>query len=209
MRKTVSALGCFAVMCGSAMALQMKDVPVRCTMPNGKVTNEYGSCPPGAKIEITRSVSDSPSYQASDQWGFERVTDGLTGRSQCLAISPRSYLPGRRGSVPGVRVIVSAEGGGPVVRVELLPGSEIFHHNIAGTGMRVGAGQFTPFSARPSQTLLLVPQGMNSLLVSDMQQAQDLRLRARLWPWDETTDSPAIPLSGFKQAYAQALTCSK
>lgn len=199
-----------ALASGAAFATQMKDVPVKCTMPDGKVTYERGSCPPGAKIEIVRYAGDAPaSSSASGEWSFQKTVDSMTGKAQCLAISPTSYPYSRApGSLPGIRVLVEVTQSRPSVRVEVRPDGTIFHHKIADSGIKVGAGTLVPFGSRPTQTRLLLAQSMDSFVVQDMLRSPDFRVRMRFWPWDELADTQSISLSGFKQAYVLAVACS-
>lgn len=188
----------------------MKDVPVRCTMPDGKVTNERGSCPPGAKIEITRSDSDRPNGgQPGSQWYYEKVVDSMTGKARCTASSPKGDLMGRtyRDSAT-VRAVVTVALSKPTVRFELGSGGALFHPNVADAGLRVGQSDFIPFAGKPTQTSMQVQAGADAAIVDSMLNAQDFKIRARLWPWDNLVDSTAISMAGFKQAYTLALACS-
>lgn len=186
-----------------AHATTTRDIPVKCTLPDGKVSYQTGSCPANAKIEVVGMTGAAPSGEA---WRFDRTSDQMTGDTTCTARSPKFTIPAKR-EYASAQVIVVATRGEPVVTVASMSPSAIFHHKIGGTGMKVGDAGMIPFAARPSQTLLVLPGGTGQLLVDSMLRHSTAQVRVRYWPWDDPYDSHVIPLQGFKQAFALAKAC--
>lgn len=132
----------------------------------------------------------------------------MTGTTNCTARSPRFTIPSKR-DYPAAQIVVIAAKEEPIVTVVNLSAGTIFHHNIRGTGMKIGGADMLPFADRPNQTTLVMPKGTGQPLVDSMLNYSTARVRVRYWPWDEPYDSLAIPLQGFKQAYSLAKSCSE
>lgn len=192
----------------SALAMNVADVPVKCTAPDGTVTKNKGSCPPGNKIEIDRH-DGIPSSTAQGVWQFTKHTDSMTNATTCMAMSPSFTIPAKR-TYPAARLVVaisSTDAAAVLVRMESK--NEIFHHNVAGTGLKVGDAPMLPFGTRPMQTMLAMPQGTGGPVIDAMHRAKTARVRVRIWPWDETYDSFEITLTGYQQAISQAKNCAR
>lgn len=197
-----------AAACCSAGAMNVADVPVKCTAPDGRVTKQKGSCPPGNKIEIDRH--DSPvSSTAGGDWTSTRYTDPMTNATSCVASSPSFSIPAKRSYPSATLVIVFTKPNAPVLFLRVDSKGEIFHHNIAGTGLKVGDLPILPFESRPTQTMLTVSPGTDAAMAEALTQAKSARARVRFWPWDETYDSLEIPLSGYRQALSLTKSCAQ
>ena len=181
------------------------DVPVRCTGPDGKVTYQSGACPKGIKTDAVQ-VDPAPDSTV-ESWTAGRSTDRMTGVVTCAARSPRFMIPAKREWI-SAQLAVIVNGGEVQVLVENRESGSIFHHNIRGTGLKVGEAGMIFFGARPNQTVLTLPPGTDGPIVDSMQQYTSAVVRVRFWPWDEQYDSRPIPLQGFKQALAQAKLCT-
>lgn len=131
----------------------------------------------------------------------------MTGTSTCNAVSPSFTIPSKH-SYPSALIVVTVSTTGPSITVVSLDSNTIFHHNISGTGIKVGNGAMRQFAARPTQTTLVAPPSEAQALIGEMLYAGSARLRVRYWPWDNTYDSPDIQLQGFKQAYTLATKCA-
>ena len=194
------------LVCGGASAMRVEDVPVKCTAPDGKVTYQRGSCPPGNKIDVVRADASTSSPEGS--WTFERSTDSMTNTGRCTAISPRFSIPAKREYIQAQVFVLYLKSGGPFVAVLNQSSGAVFHHNIRDTGIKVGEAGMIPFGSRPTQSTLVLPPGTDGPVIESMLRYPTAKVRIRMWPWDETYDSLPISLSGFKQANALAKQCS-
>lgn len=204
--KSASIAAAMLLAAGTCAAMNVADVPVKCTSPDGKVSYQRGSCPPGTKIEVVRG--DTPVGKPDDTWQFERSVDPMTNAARCTATSPKFDIPAKRNYVQAQIVVVYLNSSRPFVAVANRSTGSVFHHDIRGTGLKIGQAVMTPFGSRPSQTVLALPQGSETTTIDSMLDSTTARARVRLWPWDETYDSLEISLSGFKQAHTLAKQCS-
>jgi len=195
-----------ALLAPCAHAMNVKDVPVKCTAPDGKVTYQTGSCPPGHQIAVARN--DTAPQARKDDWNFSRQFDDMTNARTCIASSPDFYIPGRREYHQARIVITLQKSAEPLVFLVAMGKSAVFHHNISGTGLKVGDAAMIPFGSRPSQTVLAMPAGTNAPIIESMQSYKSVKVRTRIWPWDNTLDSHDVPLNGFMRAYTLAQQCA-
>lgn len=197
-----------ATACFSAAAMNVADVPVKCTAPDGRVTKQKGSCPPGHKIEVDRYDSPTPSAVGGD-WSFTRYTDPMTNATTCVATSPTFTIPAKRTYPSAALVVAYSKPDTPTLFLRIASKGEIFHHNTTGTGLKAGDLPMLPFENRPTQTMLTVSPGTDAAMADTLLQAKTARARVRFWPWDDTYDSPEIPLSGYRQALSLAKSCAQ
>ena len=203
---TNTATAILFLIAANAHAMNVKDVPVKCTEPGGKVTYQTGSCPAGSKIEVART-DQIKQQESGDAWQHTRTTDSMTGQTTCAATSPQFYSRSKH-YFPVHRVVVVPSQREPSIGIIIVDNKTTYHHNTLGTGIKVGEMTLVPFSGRTSQTLVMPTPGTTAALVDAMHQANGIRIRARYWPWDETRDSDLLPMTGFKQAYALAKACA-
>lgn len=197
---------CALLFTGQVHAITPADVSVKCTSPDGKVTYQRGSCPPGNAISVERF--DTPSETNGLGWTFSRVTDPMTNEVTCNAQSAEFFIPAKRSYERAQLIVMMTKAAEPLILVSTLKAGTIFHHDIRQTGLKVGDAGMLFFGSRPTQTLLAMPIGTGIPITDSMQRYQSARIRVRFWPWDETFDSAAIPLQGFKRAFALAKQCS-
>lgn len=190
----------------SALSMNVADVPVKCTDTAGKVSYQRGSCPPGNKIEIVRN--DALPSQKREEWTFLRSVDSMTNAVSCVAHSPDFYIPAKREYVTARLAVLIDNSGAPIVMLHTKDNNSVFHHNIGGTGLKIGQREMAPFGSRPTQTVLALPKGLDGPAVDMMHISDVARARVRFWPWDETFDSHKISLQNFKQAVALAKNCA-
>ena len=204
MNRTATAILLFIA--SHAHAMNVKDVPVKCTEANGKVTYQTGSCPPGAKIEVTRT--DKISQPATGEaWQHTRTTDRMTGETTCAATSPVFHNHSKH-DYPTHRIVVMPGQHEPSIGIIITDNKTTYHHDVRGTGIKVGDMALVPFASRISQTIITPTPGTATALVEAMHTATSIRIRTRYWPWDDTRDSDALPTTGFKQAFALAKVCA-
>ena len=204
--KAIATLLVAVSVCGPSAAIN------KCSGADGRVTYQDAPCD-GASKPSTIAVQSAP-QDPDKQWRFVRSKDPMTSQEACFAISPEVIINASFGTRSYAKVFVQVavlpNFGGMALTVRSRQGDArgIFHHDIAGLGVRVDDGPFVPLIEKISANALgfsdSVPQG----LLAAMEHGQVIRLRLRFWPYDQLHDSGAIGLGGFKQATLSAMRCA-
>lgn len=179
----------------------------KCTAPDGSVAFQDAPCNAAAKAEGVKTW-DSRLTGSAATWKHERNVDAMTGQTSCLVVSPPTYAQQRTRGAPLVplRLVVSVTTGGASLAVQADRQRDLFHLDQAGAGIKLDALAFVPLDVRSGQHVLGAKGG--AAVVQALPNASAVRLRVRLWPFDDLVDAPPLQASGFGQAMRQAQACA-
>ncbi|QPF74220.1 hypothetical protein G8A07_15705 [Roseateles sp. DAIF2] len=202
-------LACAAVaISANAWAVQ------KCTLPDGRVVYQDAPCSTGAASSQQVDVV-SASGRPGDSWEFSRQKDDMTGTSSCFATSPAVYTNYRsvhaKLAYVWVQLHMTPKSEQPAFTVRTSSSSsDLFHHDLSGTGIKVDRHEFQPFTQRvAAHALSFTSEATETEVVQQMSVGQDLRLRLRFWPYDKLHDTEPVSLRGFKQAASRMRACAK
>lgn len=204
----------------------------KCTMQDGSVVYQYSLCkgakvherirgdgereayrpPPPApaaaqKAEPSVAVPRTPSLGSG--WYFEPTLDKMTGDASCLLMSPSARATDVGGRHYSVRFVILMERRKPTVTLVLTDASRSFHHQIAGTGVKIGTDAFLRFTVRPAQRVMSFSQVEHAAIIERMEKARSVRARVRVWPYEDTADTYDIGMDDFLTALQMARDCAK
>jgi len=84
--------------------------------------------------------------------------------------------------------------------------SESFHNDIGGIGVNVG-GAFYSVHEKLNSTLLTFADADSAAIIDKLKGGAPFRARIRIWPYDDTYDSPDRHHHGFDKAWSQLSAC--
>lgn len=220
MNATTRLLSVFAV----ALVLFPPTLQAKCVGKNGEVIFSSRSCEaeggtwtgperaaPSASSETRTSAA--PDTNAKDQWTFARHSDDMTGKSACMAISPKIFVGSRGNTFYFITLRVGRSPAGPIVAIKSERGfadsPESFHVEVAGLGVKVGSGEFLPVTARVGSDILGFTGPVAEEIVGQLSAAKTFRARVRFWPYEQTYDSEPVTTDGFGVAHELAEKCSE
>lgn len=183
----------------------------KCTGPDGRVVYQEAACSSDSK---TAEVKVAPTAaQMAARWQFGQFKDEMTGSSVCFLASPTIYTGMRNIQSGFAHVTVQLAVGGPGVTALSIrtrtSGSDLFHHDLSGTGIKVDGNDFEPLTRRFNAHAVGFSGPQEAAVTRQLEAGRQFRLRLRFWPYQQLHDTDPISLAGFKEAMTKALNCAK
>jgi hypothetical protein len=159
-----------------------------------------------------KKVPISAQTNAAENWEFVERDDSMTGSHTCGMRSPEAYAmgiaPHRMGFYPvdlrilklGDRTLVA------LALSKLGKSGDSFHNDIGGIGVNVG-GDFYSVHEKLNSTLLMFTDGDSSEIIEKLKSGATFKARIRIWPYDDTYDSPGRSHIRFDRAWKQLNAC--
>ena len=203
MKKSLLAAAVLAALCAPSWAIN------KCTGPDGKVAYQEAPCDANNQGSEIKVVSGKPG--SGQGWQFSRQKDDMNGRVVCFASSPTIYT-GYRGvhsKMISVHVQVAMSKEYPLllsIRTSTA-GSDLFHNDLLGMGVKVDGNEFVPITQKFNSNAVGFPDEVALNVMQQLVAGKELRLRLRFWPYQQLHDTDPVPLGSFKQAWALARDC--
>lgn len=200
----IFALGALAIAPGLASAVN------KCTSPSGGVTYQAAPCSASEKSEQPAHIQ-SQTLPPSERWNFHRQKDEMTGAVTCFALSPYVYISWGRSYAnnTAIRMEVAASPEGSLsITVRSTKGGPSFHPQISGSGIKIDANEFLPFTRSIGAHGLGFEKDVQPNIVGQLTNGKNFKARVRMWPYEELLDTKPISTTGFKGAMQQALSCA-
>lgn len=189
----------------------------KCKKNDGSISYQATKCPEKAetlmKKELPKTSSASSDY---DKWGLIEQIDKMTNNRICVIESGNSYV-GKQGSdFLFVRVRVTLTDSGKYV-VGLYSSSPLsdrqyppsFHNDISGLGIKIDGNQFILVDRKASQRVLGFDRAKSQQIVSQLHSGNEVKLRVRFWPYDQTHDGGKISMRNFENATVKLKECAE
>ena len=181
----------------------------KCTGADGKVTYQEAACPISAKEgqQVKTWDNSSGGGNASGNWKFERKHDDMTGRTSCLVMSPITFpkTPQPQKFIP-VHMVLVLSPESEMIALRTSDNSNLFHNDLSGMGVKTDSGPFTALTVKSGSHVVGV--GNSEALISSLENAKNLQVRARFWPYEQLYDMEPISLAGFASALKQGRVCA-
>lgn len=197
-----------------AISLLMLTTPAqainKCKGPDGRISYQEAPCDTAAAGEKLQHV---PKGDANyETWEFLRERDQMTGATTCFAVSPSTHIVWGRGyrnnTAISMQLAVAAGGTDMSLSVRATSGGPAFHSKIDGSGIKIDDGEFIRLTRSIGSHGLGVAKTLEPSILGQLSNGRELRIRTRMWPYDDLHDTKAIPLAGFKGAAQRAMACA-
>lgn len=82
-----------------------------------------------------------------------------------------------------------------------------FHVNFRGAGVKTTPGDFIEVDRTFESKALLFSKPDQDRILKQLTLASEVRLRVRMWPYDDLLDTEALPMMGFHDAMQRMMSC--
>lgn len=188
----------------------------KCKQDDGSISYQGNPCPEKAetlmKKERPKASANNSDY---DKWELIEQIDEMTNNRICVIESGNSYV-GKQGSeflfvrvritlTDSEQYIVGLYSSSPLSDRQYPPS---FHNDIDGLGIKVDDNQFISVDRKASQRVLGFDVAKSKQIVSQLHSGNEVKLRVRFWPYDQTHDGGKISMRDFENAIKKLKECS-